>query len=207
MKSKIIQCKTCGAEIAKDAKVCPKCGAKNKKKRPILGIILLLFGLFCFIGAFSRSDSNEPAKASDTNQETVNQQEEKTEFVKGEIVELNGIKVTMKNAEISKGSSFFTPESGKVFVVCEFEIENGSSKDIAVSSMLSFEAYVDDYSTTVSYSAITASGKTQLDGAIAAGKKMNGIVGYEIPKDFSVLEISFTPDFWSGKDIKFIVNQ
>ena len=31
MKSKLIQCKTCGSEIAKSAKTCPNCGAKNKK--------------------------------------------------------------------------------------------------------------------------------------------------------------------------------
>jgi len=29
--SKLVKCKTCGAEIAKDSKNCPSCGAKNKK--------------------------------------------------------------------------------------------------------------------------------------------------------------------------------
>lgn len=29
--SKLIKCKSCGAEIAKSAKACPQCGAKNKK--------------------------------------------------------------------------------------------------------------------------------------------------------------------------------
>ena len=28
---KMIQCKTCGKEIAANAKACPSCGAKNKK--------------------------------------------------------------------------------------------------------------------------------------------------------------------------------
>ena len=31
MKSKLISCKSCGHEIAKNAKICPQCGAKNKK--------------------------------------------------------------------------------------------------------------------------------------------------------------------------------
>ena len=31
MKKKLISCKACGQEIAKSAKRCPKCGAKNKK--------------------------------------------------------------------------------------------------------------------------------------------------------------------------------
>ncbi|NOW20903.1 rubrerythrin [Clostridium saccharobutylicum] len=29
--SKMIKCKTCGADIASSAKTCPSCGAKNKK--------------------------------------------------------------------------------------------------------------------------------------------------------------------------------
>ena len=29
--SKMIKCKTCGADIASSAKSCPGCGAKNKK--------------------------------------------------------------------------------------------------------------------------------------------------------------------------------
>ena len=31
MANKLINCKTCGAEMASNAKVCPQCGAKNKK--------------------------------------------------------------------------------------------------------------------------------------------------------------------------------
>ena len=31
MKSKLTECKSCGHQISKSAKACPKCGAKNKK--------------------------------------------------------------------------------------------------------------------------------------------------------------------------------
>lgn len=39
MKTKLTKCKTCGADIAKDAKTCPSCGAKNKVLHPIRGVI------------------------------------------------------------------------------------------------------------------------------------------------------------------------
>ena len=47
---KMISCRTCGADIAKSAKVCPSCGAKNKKpiyKRWWLWVlvVLLLIGM------------------------------------------------------------------------------------------------------------------------------------------------------------------
>ena len=94
-----------------------------------------------------------------------------------------------------------------LFLLCEFSIDNQSDKDIAVSSIASFNAYVDDYSTNLSISAIIATDKTQLDGAVAAGKKMTGVVGYEVPKGWKEIEIRFTPDFWSGNEIEFIANK
>lgn len=64
-----------------------------------------------------------------------------------------------------------TPTDGNVFIVCEFEIENNSDTDIAVSSIMSFEAYVDDYSTSMNLSAMLSTNQKQLDGSVAAGKR------------------------------------
>ena len=62
MKKKTVTCKVCGKEIAKSAKTCPDCGAKNKKpiyKRAwfiALVVIILIVG----IGGSGGSDSTEP---------------------------------------------------------------------------------------------------------------------------------------------------
>lgn len=50
MSNKIIKCKSCGKEIAKNAKICPGCGAKNKKPFYlkwwfILIVIIVVIGL------------------------------------------------------------------------------------------------------------------------------------------------------------------
>lgn len=68
---------------------------------------------------------------------------------------------------------------------------------------MSFEAYIDDYSTNMDVSAIMASDVGQLDGTVAAGKKMHGVIGYSAAVDWKDLEIKFTPNFWAGKDITF----
>lgn len=51
MAEKMTTCKVCGAEIASNAKTCPKCGAKNKK--PIFKkwwfwvlIVIVIIGVF-----------------------------------------------------------------------------------------------------------------------------------------------------------------
>ena len=161
---KMTKCKTCGADIAKSAKVCPACGAKQKKP-----VVLIVIAVFIAIGIIGTAlGGNSPEKVGDTG--------------------------------------FYTPDSGNVFLFCEFAIENKSSKDISISSIMSFEAYVDDYSTNMSMTGTLAADKGQMDGTVAAGKKMSGVIGYEVPADWKTLEIRFTPDFWSGNDITFIAN-
>lgn len=63
---------------------------------------------------------------------------------------------------------------------------------------------VDDYALDYSLSAlIEKQDANQLDGTIAAGKKMNGVIGYEVLVDWKNLEIHFTNDVWSGNDFVF----
>ena len=212
--SKLKNCKVCGVEVAKSAKVCPHCGAKLKKGHPIFIGILALFLLVTII--CSSGDDDEPQKvesASPTqNVETTLPQaeqepkaENKSVFYIGETAELNGVSVTLASVTKSTGSTYNTPADGNVFVLCEFEIANHSDKEITVSSIMSFEAYCDDYTCTFSLGALMEKGnKNQLDGTVAAGKKFNGIIGYEVHTDWQELEIVFTPDFWSGKDMTFI---
>ncbi len=210
------KCKHCQSEIDKKAKVCPAC---RKKQGSILKSVVIAIVVIGIIGAIA-SQANDGPKLVDTagdaakdaannsdkaNANTPTLLPERTSFSIGETVELKDILVTFLGVTESKGSDFNKPTAGNVFALCEFEIANNSSKDITVSSLLSFEAYCDDYSTSISIMALVEKGdKAQLDGSVAAGKKMKGVIGYEIPEDWKELEISFTPDFWSGKDIKFI---
>ncbi len=221
MNEKMITCRACGQEIAKSAKSCPHCGAKNKKKHPVLIGIIAVLVLIGIVGSMGNSD--EPQKVEDTGASKVetndtgtskaettadNKKEEKTTFAVGETAELKGVSVKLVNVTESTGSDFNQPTDGNVFVLCEFEIANNSDKEVNVSSMMSFEAYCDDYTCTYSLSALMEKGnKNQLDGTVAAGKRFNGVIGYEVPADWKELEVRFTPDFWSGKDIVFVANK
>lgn len=209
--AKIVKCKTCGAEIAKTAKTCPKCGAKQHTVALSLCAVIIVLTIFACIGVLAGGgDDSEPQKVGDStptqsqDKDNNSAEPEKTTFSVGEQVSLNDVVVTMNNVTESNGSQFNKPTDGNTFILCEFTIENNSEKDLAVSSLMCFEAYVDDYSTSMSLSALLESDKSQLDGTVAAGKKMNGIIGYEAPADWKEIEVRFTPDFWRGKDITFI---
>ena len=212
--AKLVKCKSCGAEIAKIAKVCPHCGAKQKKP-VVLGVVFVIIGIVLLVAVFGEI-SDEPHSADNTEKPSQEQNEpsseptkepEKSVFGVGERAKLNDVIVTLVSVNEGHGANFMAPPDGKVFLICEFEIENNSSKDITVSSLLSFEAYVDDYSTSMSLTATTSSDKSQLDGAVAAGKKMSGVIGYEASEDWSVIEVRFKPDFWTGKEITFEFNK
>ena len=74
--------------------------------------------------------------------------------------------------------------------------------------MLNFNAYCDDYSCELSISALTAnSDKQQLDGTIAAGKKLSGIVGYEVPAEWSNMEVRFSPGLLTNDEVVFVATK
>lgn len=214
-------CKHCQTEIPKKAKVCPNC--RKKQGGAAKWIIIAIIVLFIIGAATGGTNDNTPQKVGDvakdtapqttnTNDDTVEPvqepEEKETIFGIGEIAELNGVRVTMTDYSENSGSEFNKPSEGNVFVLVEFEIENNTDKELAISSMLSFEAYADDYALNYSLGALIENkDANQLDGSIAAGKKMKGVVGYELPEDWKELEVHFTDDVWSNNKFKFMVTK
>lgn len=214
-KPTVKQCKHCKSEIPYDAKVCPVC--RKKQGAPGCLIVVLVVVVLVVIAAFAGGgESNSPQKVESTSgtSQSASQasqaqpQPEQTVFTVGDAVELNGVKTTLLSAEEYPGKQYMMPTDGNVFLVCQFEIENDSSAEINVSSMVSFNAYCDDYSVNLSVTGemLEDSWKT-LDGTVAPGKKINGVIAYEIPQDWQKMEISYTPSFWSGHDVQFEINK
>ena len=152
--------------------------------------------------------TEEPAPVEEPAEEPAEEPvEEKAEYGVGDTLTQNDITVTFLGVTETRGSAYNKPSEGNVYVLCEFEITNNKSTDLGVSSMMNFEVYCDDYSTSLSLGALIESGnKSQLDGTIAGGKKMKGVVGYEVPADWSQLEIHYTPSALFAKEFTFIAN-
>lgn len=151
-----------------------------------------------------KTDNKESEQKSDIDEPEAN---EETKFRKGETAEMNDVRVTMTSCKLGKGSEYNKPDDGNAYLLVEFEIENNSDKELAISSMLSFEAYADDYSLDYSFGALMEAEGNQLDGTIASGKKMKGWIGWEVPEDFKTAEIHFTDNVWSSNKFVFLIER
>ena len=220
-------CKYCQTEIPKKAKICPNCKKKQSGKLKWIVIAVIVLILIAAIAggggdttpqrvdnANLPSESNEKQqgtlKTEDKQEETTKTEEKQEEIIfgVGETAELNGVRVTMTDYSESNGSKYNKPSDGNVFLLIEFLIENNTDSEMAVSSMMSFEAYADDYALNYSLSALLEKeNSNQLDGQIAAGKKMKGIIGYEVPSDWQEVEIHYTDNVWSSSKFKFKITK
>ncbi|WP_312282037.1 OB-fold protein [Oscillibacter sp.] len=61
MSSKTAKCKSCGAEIAKNAKACPRCGAKNAYINPINAAAAIFFLIFFSVLVLKLAGSASPS--------------------------------------------------------------------------------------------------------------------------------------------------
>lgn len=214
-------CKYCQTEIPKKAKICPDC---RKKQGGALKWVIIAFVVICIIGAAAGRKEDEPTKVGDANPDSIEsnsnepsksnvepssteEENKETVFRKGEIAELEGVQITLSDYKESTGGDLNKPSDGNVFLMAEFEIANNTDKELAISSALSFEAYADDYALNFSFSALMEKDGNQLDGAIAAGKKMKGWIGWEVPKDYQNVEIHFTDNVWSSNKFVFLIEK
>lgn len=196
---------------------------KEKKKGSCLKTILIVIAVIVVLGVIGSifGEEEKPEKVADVNTDTQTEEpsnetetepeedsEEQTVFKQGEVAEMNDVQVTLMGYEESTGSEFNTPAEGNVFVLANFEIANNSDSELSISSALSFEAYADDYALNYSFGALMEkTDSTQLDGTIAPGKKMNGWIGYEVPADWSNIEIHFTDNVWSSNKFVFEITK
>ncbi|MEW8997910.1 MAG: DUF4352 domain-containing protein [Thermoanaerobacter sp.] len=202
----------------------------NKQKKPIFKkwwfwlIVIIVIGAIASAGGEDKPRKEEPAvttgeqtqgQPQEQTQERTQEQgqaaeqpkEETPEFFKiGETAVTKKVKATITEMEKSEGDEFNKPADGHEFVLLHMTIENVSDQEIVVSSMLSFNAYVDDNAINENLAAqISKDGAKTMDGTIAAGKKLTGTLAYEVPKDWKKLEIHFKSDQFSDTTIKWLI--
>lgn len=232
---KLEYCRVCGQQVSSKARKCPHCGARLKRRHILLKIILGIMALALLSAvmkglfpSLSKQQNNASYKASavqndsgkaGTAASTPGVKSKPTAIPTkkptptpaplpglGERVEKKDVVVTLSNVVEKTRGTYFSPEEGNVFILCELTIENNTSKELEISSLMCVDFYYDGFAASIDLEAMAEKGSAnQLDGSIAAGKKMKGVVGYQIPKDWKEIEVHFKPNVWGSQVFMFKV--
>ncbi len=130
--TKMKNCKACNAEIAKSAKVCPMCGAKNKQPIYKRWWFWTIIGIIAISIISNSSDNSEPSvekKAADkANTETVN-------YNVGDVITTDKfeIEVTGVCTKNRVGTQYLSsaPAEGGIYVCVDFSYKNIASEPIS----------------------------------------------------------------------------
>lgn len=137
---------------------------------------------------------------------TIFSSDEEISFGIGEKGTVDGVSATLVKVSESKGSKAYKPEDGAVYLICEFKVENETADDVFLSTLICFATTCDEASYQISIEAMAISalaGVFQLDQVVEAGKKVTGVIGYEVPVGWKNLKVRFTPQGWGGDSISF----
>ena len=214
MSKKLTTCKACGQEIAKSAKTCPHCGAKNKK--PIFkkwwfwAIIVVLIIAIGTSGndtdsgntSNNTTNPNQNISSTDTISTTDNKPKEtaKTEYYLCDTIEDGNTKIVfMSSGDYVEENEFMQPEEGKKYIFLQFAFENISKTTDTSISFYSFECYADGYAAEMYYG-----GNDDLSATLSAGRATTGYIYFEVPADAEVIEVEYETNVFTEKKIKFI---
>lgn len=202
-KNKLTICKACGAEMAKSAKSCPHCGARNKKpifKRWWFWVIIVV--LLIAVGT-SGNDGNSESVNTNTGTATTAQKSKepaKTEYYVGDTIEDGNTKIVfMSSGDYMEENSFMQPAEGKKYIYLQFAFENTSKTSDTSISFYSFECYADGYAAEMYYG-----GNDALSATLSAGRATTGCIYFEVPANAKAIEVEYTTNVFTEKKIKFI---
>lgn len=182
-KENLTKCSVCGAEMSAKAKVCPSCGAKNKKpfyKAPWFWILIIAVVIIIAIATGGKDDSAKKVSGEKTKAKTT--QQVKTKFKVGEEVKLGDAVVKVDSVKKSKGGQYVKPKSGNEYVIVKVTIKNNGDDNLDYNV---FDFKMKNSQGNITDSCVLGNDNdTRLDsGELAKGGSVSGSISFEAPKD------------------------
>ena len=220
MSTKLIKCKVCEAEIAKNAKACPQCGAKNKK--PIFkkwwfwAIVIVILIASCSAGGSEEDQTTEISVPENTTvqtsevTETTSAEEStssetvptdsQTVYHVGDVLQDGDLKIVyMSSGEYREENDYLQPEAGYKYIFLQFAFENASDGSDAFVSSYDFECYADGYSVEQYYG-----GDEDLSATLSAGRSTTGYIYFTVPVDATEIDVEYETNFFTDDKIHFL---
>lgn len=149
----------------------------------------------------SENNETDNSTSDETEEEKKEVEEVENMFEVGDIAETKNLKITFVSAQdYESDNQFIQPEDGNKYIRLEFEFENIGKNDEAISSMVGWNLYADDYSMKQQWI-----GDDSLDADLSPGKKVKGALYFEIPVESEKIVAEYDVDILSKTKIVFKV--
>lgn len=190
--------------------------------------ILVVLGLYVFFGSLigvgirkvvgEKKESHEAVKAIQTEVEEEPTEdkvvetpiiEEEVTFTLGDTVINEDYTVTLESARIiTDYNEYITPNENCEFLELCFVVENKTYDELFVYAS-KFETYVDGFVVKANdnFDAMLASGEELLSATLVSGKKVRGVLCYELSKDWSELEIILDLDYVNDNEGRLVLTK
>lgn len=146
------------------------------------------------------SDESGDAVSEDI-EESADSEEVSNVFHVGDVVETDNLRITFVSAEqYQEENEFLQPKDGYEYWRFEFNFENISDTDQAVSSMMDWECYADNQKVDQTW----LGDESGLDATLSSGRTTQGSVYFEIPVDAESIELEYSISFWNSDKIIFV---
>lgn len=138
---------------------------------------------------------------SEDVEESADSEEVSNVFHVGDVVETDNLRITFVSAEqYQEENEFLQPKDGYEYWRFEFNFENISDTDQAVSSMMDWECYADNQKVDQTW----LGDESGLDATLSSGRTTQGSVYFEIPVDAESIELEYSISFWNSDKIIFV---
>ena len=167
---------------------------------------LVVLGLYATFGA--STDKKESPKIVKAIQTEVEQptKDKVTRFTIGDTIINRDYKLTIEGASIIvSDNKYAQPNENCEFIEVDLTVENTSNDTLNVRALY-FTAYADGFIIdSYNWDAYYPASKNILSADLASGKKINGVLCYEVPNDWSELELFVKLSDYFGDDADAIL--
>ncbi len=132
------------------------------------------------------------------------QQQGTTTYKVGDQVKMGDIILTVNQVQVSQGGQYTTPSAGNQWIDLNLTLQNTGSTQAEITTlgqMFVLDNKSNQYQVTVTDKAMANPGSLGLDGAIVAGAKKTGWVGFEVPKTATGLKFQYNASFFDNNSI------
>lgn len=168
-------------------------------KKLFITLVFILSLVGCSEATITKVEDTKATSTKSPTEETKKEVATPEIYKIGDTVAFNDLHITLNSAEYSKGGEYEKPAEGNQYIVLDITADNKGTEEATVSSIMN-TSMVDGEGYEYQAAFVTFV-KNQLDGTVAAGRKLRGQLAFEVPKEAKTLEFIYSEVFSSGQAI------